>query len=152
MTIHRSLLPRVLLLLAACPGIAASAEVAQASQGLRAAETGFAQAMAERDLAAFAAYVADDAVFINGGKPLRGRAAVVEYWKRFFEKPQAPFAWKPEIVEVTQAGRLGYSEGPVSTPDGTVVSRYYSTWRQDAQGTWKVVFDNGYDLCKCPRP
>ena len=118
---------------------------------LRAAESAFAATMAARDLAGFARFVAVDAVFINGGKPLRGRAAIVEHWRRFYERPQAPFAWRPELVEVLDSGTLGYSEGPVTAADGSVVARYYSTWRVDAAGEWKVVFDNGYDVCGCPK-
>ena len=118
---------------------------------LRAAETAFAATMAARDLAAFATFIADDAVFINGGKPLRGKAAIVEHWRRFYSGPRAPFSWKPEIVEVLGSGRLGYSEGPVADPDGVVVARYASTWRLDADGEWKVVFDNGSEVCRCAK-
>jgi ketosteroid isomerase-like protein len=122
-----------------------SREVAAAE--VRAAEMAFADSMARRDAAAFAGFVAEDAVFINGGKPLRGRAAVVAFWSRFFTGPSAPFSWTPEIVEVAADGALGYSEGPVASPIGAVSSRYYSTWRRDADGRWRVVFDNGYRIC-----
>lgn len=117
-----------------------------------AAESGFARTMAERDLKAFATFIAPEAVFINGGKPLRGRDAVVAHWRRFFEAPAAPFSWRPELVEVTESGTLAYSEGPVALPDGKVTSRFYSIWRLGADGRWRVVFDNGYDLCNCPKP
>ena len=103
------------------------------------------------DRGAFATFIADDAVFINGGKPLRGKAAIVAHWQRFYAGPRAPFSWKPEIVEVVESGRLGYSEGPVSDPDGVVVARYASTWRLDAAGQWKVVFDNGTEVCRCAK-
>lgn len=119
---------------------------------VRAAETAFAKTMADRDFTAFAGWVADDAVFINGGKPLRGKAEVLAFWKRFFDKPVAPFAWKPEIVEVTARGDLGYTEGPVWLGSaGAPVSRFYTTWRRTPEGAWRVVFDNGYDLCNCPK-
>jgi uncharacterized protein (TIGR02246 family) len=114
---------------------------------LRAAETGFADSMARRDAAAFAGFVADDAVFIHGGRPLRGKAAVVEHWSRFFAGPTAPFSWAPEIVEVAGDGAIGYSEGPVTSPKGEVFARFCSTWRRDADGRWRVVFDNGYPVC-----
>ena len=126
-------------------------DAAALPERLRAAETAFAATMAARDHAAFATFIADDAVFINGGKPLRGKAAIVEHWRRFYIGPRAPFSWKPEIVEVTGAGRLGYSEGPVADPDGVVVARYASTWRLDAAGEWKVVFDNGTEVCRCAK-
>ncbi len=123
------------------------------AEQVRAAETAFAASMATRDFTAFASWVADDAVFINGGKPLRGKAAVLAHWERFFKSPAAPFAWKPEIVEVLATGNLAYSEGPVSLPDGKPVARYFSTWRRDDKLGWKVVFDNGVDRCDCgPAP
>lgn len=119
---------------------------------VRATETAFAASMAARDFNAFSAFVAEDATFVNGGKPLRGKAAVLMHWERFFRSPQAPFAWKPEIVEVLSSGQLAYSEGPVTLADGKVVARYFSTWRRDpSTGQWKVVFDNGVDSCDCTK-
>lgn len=115
---------------------------------VQAAESGFAATMARRDHGAFASHIAEDAVFINGGKPLRGKAAIVDYWKRFFVEPQAPFAWKPEIVEVGADGLLGYTEGPVWAPSGAVFAKFFSTWQRDRSGRWLVVFDNGYSVCK----
>ena len=120
------------------------------AEQVRASETAFAGAMATRDFAAFSSWVSDEAIFINGGKPLRGKAAVLAHWQKFFQTAAAPFAWKPEIIEVLNSGRLAYSEGPVSLPDGKVVARYTSTWRLDDQGVWRIVFDNGYDVCNCP--
>jgi ketosteroid isomerase-like protein len=122
----------------------ATPEARGSAEALRAAESAFAKSMADRDFDAFASHVADDAVFINGGQPLRGKAAVLAHWKRFFEKPAAPFAWQPELAEV--AGDLGYTEGPVSAPDGRVFARFFSTWRRGASGRWLVVFDNGYPV------
>lgn len=121
------------------------------AEQVRASETAFAATLAARDFTAFAGWVADDAVFINGGKPLRGKAAVLAHWARFFERPAAPFSWKPEIIEVLASGELAYSEGPVSLPDGRVVARYFSTWRRGAGG-WQVVLDNGVDRCDCATP
>jgi ketosteroid isomerase-like protein len=115
---------------------------------VRAAETAFARSMAERDFEAFAGFISDGAVFVNGGQPLRGKPAVLAHWKRFFESHGRPSAWQPQIVEVTGDGRLGYSEGPVKLPDGRVPSRYFSTWRLEADGRWRVAFDNGLPATK----
>lgn len=119
------------------------------SEQVRASEIAFSAAMAARDFQAFSNWIADDATFINGGSPLRGKAAVLSHWERFFKSPTAPFTWKPQIVEILSTGQLAYSEGPVSLPDGTVATRYFSTWRRDPSGAWKVVFDNGYPTCDC---
>ena len=135
--------------LAGCAGSAplVASSLAERADQVRAAETAFAATMAARDLAAFASFVADDAVFVNAGSPLRGKAAVVEHWKRFYAPGPAPFSWRPELVEVAASGDLGYSEGPVITADGRTTARYFSTWRRDpASGRWRVVFDNGYPV------
>lgn len=115
---------------------------------VRAAEAGFAATMARRDAAAFAGFISEDAVFINGGNPLRGKAAVVEYWAKFFVPKDAPFSWRPEIVEVASSGTLGYTEGPVSSPTGVVFAKFFTTWQLSSGGKWLIAFDNGYAVCK----
>ncbi len=144
--------------LALAPGaLTASAIAAPADEAPRAtdeanpvrdAEIAFAATLARRDFKAFAEFVAEDAVFIGGGKPQRGRAAVLASWKRFFEGPEAPFSWAPDLVEVLPNGQLGYSTGPVHVK-GKLVARFASTWRRDPDGRWRVVFDNGSDVCDC---
>lgn len=125
---------------------------AELAAQVRAAETAFARTMADRDFAAFSALIADDAVFINSGQPLRGKAAIAAFWKKFYDAPAAPFSWKPEIVEVAVRGDLGYTEGPVAGPDGKVFAKFWSTWRRDpGTGQWRVVFDNGQRICDCPK-
>jgi ketosteroid isomerase-like protein len=124
-----------------------AADVAALREQVFAAERAFAKTMAERDHAAFARFVADDAVFFSGPTPLRGRAAVAAHWKRFYEQPEAPFSWEPDQVEVLDNGTLAHSSGPVRDPKGTVVSRFNSVWRQDAPGVWRVVFDRGEPVC-----
>ena len=136
----------------AAPGPTPPVPVTQLGETVRRTELAFAKSMADRDHAAFAAFVSSEAVFLNGGKPLRGKAAVLAHWKRFFETPAAPFSWRPDLVEVLDSGTLAQSIGPVAAPDGTVVARFYSTWRLEADGAWRIVFDDGYDVCECAKP
>ena len=138
--------------LTTAPAVLTPASVDELRQQVTLTELAFAKTMADRDPAAFASFVADEAVFLNGGKPLRGKAAIMAHWKRFFDGPSAPFSWKPDLVEVLDSGTLAESIGSVSAPDGTVVARFYSTWRREAGGTWRVVVDNGYDVCNCAPP
>jgi ketosteroid isomerase-like protein len=127
-------------------------DIAQLQQQVTAAERAFAKTMADRDLAAFGQYVAEDALFYSGPTPpLRGRQAVVDYWKRFYDKPQAPFSWEPDKVDVLDNGTLAHSSGPVKDPSGKVVSRFNSVWRQEAPGVWRVVFDRGEPVCDCEK-
>lgn len=117
-----------------------------ASNRLSNAETAFAATMQDRDFAAFATHIADDAVFINGGQPLRGKEAILDHWKAFFSDASAPFSWSPQIAEIGGNG-LGYTEGPVLDPAGKVIARFATTWQIQADGEWRVVFDNGHDVC-----
>ena len=108
-----------------------------------AAERSFARSMAERDHAAFAAHLSEQAVFFGTAKALNGKAAVASGWKAFFEKPVAPFSWEPDQVELLSDGTLALSTGPVHGPDGKPIARFNSVWRLEAPGTWRIVFDKG---------
>jgi len=112
-------------------------------------EIAFAKTMADRDHAAFVRFVAEEAVFLNSGKPLRGRDAIAAHWKRFYAEPAAPFSWKPDLVEVLPSGTLAQSVGPVMNPAGGVFARFYAVWRLEGPGVWRIVFDDGYKVCDC---
>jgi ketosteroid isomerase-like protein len=113
---------------------------------LRATETAFAKTMADRDHAAFATFIADEAVFF-GRKELRGKAAIVEAWKSLYEGKDAPFSWRPETVSVLDSGTLGLSSGPVFGPDGKQTGTFSSIWRRKADGKWEIIFDKGCPYC-----
>jgi ketosteroid isomerase-like protein len=126
----------------ATPRAAVAAETSPQDQ-VFAAERAFAKTMADRDLYAFAGYLADEAIFFTRAEPLRGKPAVIAAWSRFFEGPQAPFSWEPDRVEVLPSATLALSTGLVRDPAGKVVGRFNSVWRQEWPGAWRVVFDKG---------
>jgi ketosteroid isomerase-like protein len=149
LTIARFFLAPVACLLA----LAASAEThEQLARQVRDAENAFAATMAARDHKAFATFIADDAIFFGGDTPARGKAAVVESWKGLYEKPNAPFSWRSESVEVLDSGKLAHSSGPVLNAKGERVGTFNSIWRRESNGSWKVVFDKGCDACRCTEP
>lgn len=114
------------------------------------AETAFAKTMADRDHAKFTSFLAEESIFFSSKSVARGKTAVADAWKRFFEGPKAPFAWNPEKVEVLDSGTLAMSSGPVTDPEsGERVGTFNSVWRRDKDGSWKVVFDNGCPQCEC---
>jgi len=117
---------------------------------LREAETAFAQSMADRDHEAFVRHLDDETVFFSGEKVLRGKQAVAEAWRGFFEGEKAPFSWMPEAVAVLESGNLGLTSGPVFDPDGKRIGTFNSVWRRGADGAWKIVFDRGCPDCECP--
>jgi ketosteroid isomerase-like protein len=107
--------------------------------------------MADRDFAAFSEFIAPDAVFFSGPEPRRGKQQVVDFWKRFYDKPEAPFSWRPEQVEVLDSGTLALSSGPVFNPSGKQFATFQSIWRLDAPGRWRIVFDKGNPECDCAK-
>lgn len=131
---------------ATLPAQAPPAVPAGLTRQVFAAESSFAATMAARDPAAFARFLATDAVFFGDKDVLRGKAAVVEGWSRFFKGPAAPFSWRPERVEVLESGTLALSTGPVHDPEGKPIGTFSSIWRREADGSWRVVFDKG---CHC---
>jgi ketosteroid isomerase-like protein len=141
------LFPAVALLLSTS-FVAAWAADRDLTAEVRNSERAFAKTMADRDLKAFGAYIADEGVFFGGKGPLRGRAAVVESWKRFFVDKEAPFSWEPETVEVLPSGNLGLTSGPVHDPKGNLIGTFSTIWRLEPDGKWRVVFDKGCPVCE----
>ena len=125
-------------------GVAAAQDSLEARRAeVFAAERAFARSTADRDFAAFGRYVAADSVFFSGSAPLRGRKAVIDAWKPFFDGPRAPFSWDPDQVEVLESGELALSKGLVKNPEGVVTARFNSIWQRQPDGRWLVVFDKG---------
>jgi len=135
------------LVLAGCAGTAQKVPPAQAQREVEATERAFAKTMADRDHAAFMGFLAEDAVFFGGKQPQRGKAEVAAGWKKYFEKPAAPFSWEPAQVEVVESGQLALSTGPVRDPDGKIIATFNSIWQRQPSGTWRIVFDKGSEVC-----
>ncbi|GGC86598.1 YybH family protein [Undibacterium terreum] len=114
-------------------------------------ERAFAKTMATRDHAAFTRFLSEETVFFSGPSPLHGKQQVADWWKKFYEKPDAPFSWEPEQVEVLDSGTLAISSGPVRDPQGKLIATFTSIWRLEAPNTWRIIFDKGNEVCDCPK-
>ena len=133
-----------------CAALAAP-DLAVLQQQVADTERAFAATMAKRDHAAFTSFIATEALFLS--KPtLRGKEAVAAGWKPYFDKPEAPFSWTPERVEVLDSGTLALSTGPVWNAAGKRIGTFSSIWRLEAPGTWRIIFDKGEDFCDCKKP
>src|SRR5712691_11175635 len=126
-------------------------EISVAKRQVVDTERAFARTMATRDHQAFTLFLSQEAVFFSGDKPLRGAQQIADWWKRYYEGPDAPFSWEPEDVEVLDSGTLAMSSGPVRDPKGALIATFTSIWRLEDTGKWRIIFDKGNRVCP-PQP
>jgi ketosteroid isomerase-like protein len=145
------LIASAVLAVAGCATATQGGNTAELRRQVEDTERAFAKTMADRDFAAFTSFLSSEAIFFSGPEPRHGKQAVADWWKRYYEKPQAPFSWEPERVEVLDSGTLALSTGPVRDPNGKLVATFTSIWRLEAPGTWRIIFDKGNEVCDCQK-
>jgi ketosteroid isomerase-like protein len=121
---------------------------------------------AERSFAAFTVkegfrdgfikFLADDGIGF-GPHPERTREKLVK------SPPQTGprkiiFNWAPMFGDISDAGDLGYTTGPVlftdlnENPKSPWHGMYFSVWQKQTDGSWKVVVDMGIDTPNAVAP
>jgi ketosteroid isomerase-like protein len=138
------------LLLTGCAATVRQPGTSEIERQVRETERDFARSMADRDFAAFSSFLSEECIFFSGPSPLKGKQAVADWWTRYFDGPEAPFAWEPEQVVVLESGTLALSTGPVFDPSGTLIGTFTSIWRQEERGVWRIIFDKGNEVCPDP--
>jgi ketosteroid isomerase-like protein len=119
---------------------------ARARDSLAASELAFARYSVDHGMrAAFIEYFADDGVNFA---PDPGNTLA-----RFRARPEAiePFVldWHPAIAAAARAGDLGFTTGPYTITGRAPAVRepaqgmFFSVWRRQADGGWKVIVDGG---------
>ena len=98
----------------------------------------------------FMMYFADDAVVF--------RPHPVKYKEAMKNVPlpknptEATLEWEPIWANISRSGDLGYTTGPSMWTDHSPANRptyygfYFSFWKKQPTGEWKVVFDVGTEL------
>ena len=122
---------------------------ADAVDEVRCRETGFSQAVENRDMDAFRSFIDADARFVSNSV-LRGVDDIAAAWSYFFGEDSPTIKWRPQIVEVLENGTLALSRGPYRVTsrdaDGMAVEEwgtFNSVWRLNDDGQWRVVLDAG---------
>lgn len=109
------------------------------------AEKDFSKLSVEKGIKdSFVANFADDAIIFRP-TPISG--------KKFYEgRPPVPgvLSWQPVLSEIAASGELGYNTGPYEyreKPDAKPVGygEFFSFWKRQADGKWKVVLDQGIE-------
>ena len=99
---------------------------------------------------AFLFYAAEDAVLMRNNKLVIGRNRLEEYFEKqaLTTNKEVRLTWKPDYVDVSSSGDLGYtygkytfsykdSVGAVKEDSGV----FHTVWRKQPDGTWKFVWD-----------
>ena len=144
----------LVLLLAASSGTLAMTPAPAASKAaceVWQRELAFAQSVQQHDAAAFASYLAADAVFdANTGKPKRGADTIRQHWAAIIAGKTVHLDWYPQQVVATSDGALAYSSGAYLYEDPApnakpryVIGKFATTWRRGSDGVWRVAFDGG---------
>ena len=135
-----------MFLLLAIPAIPA---LADHEQTVRCREIGFSKSVEVQDRELFTSFIDPDARFV-GSAVSRGREAIADAWAVFFTADSPAIKWRPQIIEVLDAGNLALSRGPyrIIDKDDQGETReswgtYNSVWRLNADGDWLIVFDAG---------
>jgi ketosteroid isomerase-like protein len=117
-------------------------------------EQSFARSLAAHDVAAFAGHVGANAAFgASTPDPTRGRDAIVKRWAGLLEGKQVALSWYPTRVTMAAGvDDIAWSSGPslVEVLDPQAKDRYLlgafrSVWHKDADGVWRVLFDDGVE-------
>ena len=94
---------------------------------------------------AFLEYVADDGVLLRNDSLILGKNAISSYLKNSNSKG---LDWKPDFVEVSNSGDLGYTYGKYTYkyPDSTGAIQinkgvFHTVWKKQSNGHWKFVWD-----------
>ena len=136
------------LLAAAAPALPRCEKISPALASLVESERAFARRCGEvgvRD--SFIEFFAEDGVNFMPA-PTKTREA-------FLKRPAAAsrtttLDWRPAYADVSLAGDLGYTTGPVVLTDNAQKnpprhSYYFSVWRRQRDGAWKVELDLGIE-------
>jgi ketosteroid isomerase-like protein len=137
----KTLLPLFLLL------AFAQQSVSPELQRLADTERAFSRTSVEKGIrASFTEFFAEDGINFT---PNPGNA------QQYFRNRPAPTApqpftlkWEPAFADVSQAGELGYTTGPVINTDNANqrparYSYYFSVWKKQPDNNWKVLLDLG---------
>ncbi|MGC2613806.1 MAG: SgcJ/EcaC family oxidoreductase [Terracidiphilus sp.] len=119
------------------------------------------QAWAAKDLEKVMAFYADDAVLMTPGMDaVRGKDAMRTTLKDMLADPAVSLTFQSSKVDVAKSGDLGYTEGtykltvtnPATHKPISDYGNYVTTFRKQADGSWKAVADIASSAVPPPAP
>jgi uncharacterized protein (TIGR02246 family) len=120
------------------------------AQALKTLEAGWNQEYAAKDLDKIAGHYSDDAVLMAPGMPAsHGKDAIRALLTDMVKDPALSLKFQSATVEVAKSGDVGYTQGsytmtmtdPASKQVVNDHGSYVTTYRKQADGSWKAVAD-----------
>lgn len=113
------------------------------------ADRDFNQATKEKGLEGWMQFMAEDVVVLRA-KAVVGKDAVRAELKSDWDDPNYSLTWEPKHAEMNKSGKMGYTSGRWTYASKnakgekiTMVGDYLTVWRNQTDGTWKVIYDAG---------
>ncbi|HSE41865.1 MAG TPA: DUF4440 domain-containing protein [Acidobacteriota bacterium] len=116
------------------------------------AEKDFSKLAGEKGVnESFVTFFADDAIVLRP-EPVNGKK-----WYQDRKPSTGVLSWEPVYSEIAASGELGYNTGPWEfrakkedvEPAG--YGQFFSFWKKQPDGKWKVVIDHGHENPKPPQ-
>ena len=117
---------------------------------IRQTEQAFAE-MAQKEgiPKAFLNYAADDVVLLRNNQLIKGKEALQAYYSQQPNSTEkVSLTWKPDFVDVSESGDLGYTYGTyqytVTDSLGNTKSSegiFHTVWKRQVDGSWRFVWD-----------
>ncbi len=113
-------------------------------------EEAFCEMVAKQGIPkAFLFFAADEAVLMRDNKLIIGREALKgSFEDSMLNFEQISLVWKPDFVDVSASGDLGYTYGNFvyTTSDSIGVSTdfegvFHTVWKRQPDGNWRFVYD-----------
>lgn len=109
-------------------------------------EAAFAQMVMQEGMnKAFVTYASDNAVLMRGNQLIMGKKEIQKFMK---DQTATGLSWKPEHVDVSASGDLGYTYGyytfvyqDSTGTDVEVKGVFHSVWKRQEDGSWKYAWD-----------
>lgn len=106
-------------------------------------------AMKEGIAKAFAEFAAEDVVINRNDSLISGKAGLIHYYNQGSDpNRKTELSWKPDFVDVSSSGDLGYTYGKyvftVSDSTGQKQSStgiFHTVWKRQPDGSWRFVWD-----------
>jgi uncharacterized protein (TIGR02246 family) len=121
-----------------------------ATQALAANEAQWNQDYLEKDLDKIMAHYADDSIVMAPGTPAAsGKDAIRQLLKAMVDDPAMSLKFSASKIEVSKSGDMAFTQGsytmtmtdPSSKKVITDRGSYVTTYRKQADGSWKAVAD-----------